>query len=59
MQNIFCHVGKNLQTFNHFTAFSVLLPEKQSMREAIEHLLARYLDILPLFLAPARPMKVE
>ena len=59
MQNIFCHVGQNLPPFNHFTVFSVLLPEKQSMREAIEHLLARYLDILPLFLAPARPMKVE
>ena len=37
----------------------VNIPEKQSILEAIEHLLARYLEILPLFLAPARPMKVE
>lgn len=29
------------------------------MREAIVHLLARYLEMRPLFLAPARPMKVE
>ena len=35
------------------------LPLKQSMREAMEHLLARYLEIRPLFLGPARPMKVE
>lgn len=34
-------------------------PEKQSIREAIVHLFARYLEILPLFLAAARPMKVE
>lgn len=34
-------------------------PEKQSMREAMVHLLARYLEIRPLFLAAARPMKVE
>ena len=25
----------------------------------MEHLLARYLEMRPLFLAPARPMKVE
>ena len=37
----------------------VLLPLKQSMRDAMEHLLARYREIRPLFLAPARPMKVE
>ena len=37
----------------------VTIPEKQSILEAMEHLLARYLEILPLFLAPARPMKVE
>ena len=36
-----------------------ILPEKQSILEAMEHLLARYLEILPLFLAPALPMKVE
>lgn len=34
-------------------------PEKQSMREAMVHLLARYLEMRPLFLAAARPMKVE
>lgn len=34
-------------------------PEKQSMREAIVHLFARYLEMRPLFLAAARPMKVE
>ena len=34
-------------------------PEKQSILDAIEHLLARYLDILPLFFAPARPINVE
>lgn len=59
MQEIFFNVVKNVQIFYHRPPLSVLLPEKQSMREAIEHLLARYLDILPLFLAPARPMKVE
>lgn len=35
------------------------VPEKQSILDAIEHLLAKYLEILPLFLAPARPMNVE
>lgn len=34
-------------------------PEKQSIREAIVHLFARYLEMRPLFLAAARPMKVE
>lgn len=34
-------------------------PEKQSMREAMVHLLARYREMRPLFLAAARPMKVE
>lgn len=29
------------------------------MREAMVHLLARYLEMRPLFLAAARPMKVE
>lgn len=29
------------------------------MREAMVHLLARYREIRPLFLAAARPMKVE
>lgn len=29
------------------------------MREAMVHLLARYLEMRPLFFAPARPMKVE
>ena len=32
--------------------------EKQSIREAIEHLLARKREMRPLFLVPARPMKV-
>lgn len=34
-------------------------PLKQSILDAIEHLFARYLDILPLFLAAARPIYVE
>lgn len=34
------------------------LPEKQSMRDAIEHLFARKREIRPLFLDPARPMNV-
>lgn len=34
-------------------------PEKQSIREAMVHLFARYLEMRPLFLAAARPMKVE
>merc|ERR1712108_79264 len=33
--------------------------EKQSMRQAIEALLAKKREIRPLFLAAARPMKVE
>ncbi|KAL2727229.1 hypothetical protein V1478_007507 [Vespula squamosa] len=32
---------------------------KQSILDAIEHLLAKYLEILPLFLVPARPINVE
>ena len=35
------------------------LPEKQSILEAIEHLFAKYLEIRPLFLVPARPIKDE
>lgn len=35
------------------------IPEKQSIREAILHLFARYREMRPLFLAAARPMKVE
>ena len=35
------------------------LPEKQSILDAIEHLFAKYLEIRPLFLAPARPMNEE
>ena len=34
-------------------------PEKQSILLASVHLLARFLEILPLFLAAARPMNVE
>lgn len=34
-------------------------PEKQSMRDAMVHLLAKYREMRPLFLAAARPMKVE
>ena len=37
----------------------LFLPLKQSIREAMEHLLARYREILPRFLAPARPIYVE
>ena len=33
--------------------------EKQSIREAIEHLFARYREIRPLFFCCARPMKEE
>ena len=33
--------------------------EKQSIHEAILHLFARYREMRPMFLAAARPMKVE
>ena len=33
--------------------------EKQLIREAILHLFARYREMRPMFLAAARPMKVE
>lgn len=46
-------------TFNDKAALHSRSPEKQSMREAMVHLLARYLEMRPLFLAAARPMKVE
>jgi len=32
---------------------------KQSIREAMEHLLAKNLEIRPLFFAPARPINEE
>ena len=35
------------------------IPEKQSIREAMEHLFAKNRDIRPLCLGPARPMKEE
>jgi hypothetical protein len=35
------------------------VPVKQSILEAIEHLLARYREMRPLFLAPALPINVE
>jgi len=35
------------------------LPVKQSILEAMEHLLAKYLEIRPLFLAAARPINEE
>ena len=35
------------------------LPAKQSILDAMEHLFARYLEIRPLFLVPARPIKEE
>ena len=35
------------------------LPEKQSIREAIEHLLAKNREIRPLCFGPALPIKVE
>jgi len=39
--------------------FEVGATLKQSTRDAIAHLFARYLEIFPLFLRPARPIKVE
>lgn len=44
---------------SHPTANPLPIPEKQSIREAILHLFARYREMRPLFLAAARPMKVE
>lgn len=35
------------------------LPAKQSILDAIEHLFAKYLEMRPLFLVPALPMKDE
>ena len=35
------------------------LPEKQSILEAIEHLLAKYREILPLLVVAALPINVE
>lgn len=43
---------------NHFILVYIL-PEKQSILDAMEHLLARYLEILPLFFEPALPIKLE
>lgn len=37
----------------------ICLPEKQSIREAIEHLFARYRANRPLLRAEARPIKEE
>ena len=34
-------------------------PLKQSILDAMEHLFAKYREILPLFLGPALPMKEE
>lgn len=34
-------------------------PEKQSILDAMEHLLAKYREMRPLFLVPALPIKVE
>jgi len=36
-----------------------VIPAKQSIRDAMEHLLARYREIRPLFFVAARPMNVE
>ena len=44
-------------TSNYILMYPV--PVKQSILEAIEHLLARYLEMRPLFLAPALPINVE
>lgn len=52
----------NFTPGNPYTFFfypSVHLPVKQSILEAIEHLLARYLDMRPLFFTPALPMNDE
>jgi len=43
---------------NDFKLLSIL-PEKQSILDAMEHLLAKYLDIRPLFFLLARPIKEE
>lgn len=45
----------------YYTLISIeyYLPEKQSILDAMEHLLARYRLMRPLFLSPARPMNVE
>ena len=40
-------------------AHRVSSPLKQSILEAMEHLLAKYREILPLFFVPALPMKDE
>lgn len=49
----------NLKVAALYTGMGRVSPEKQSMREAMVHLLARYREMRPLFLAAARPMKVE
>ncbi len=49
----------NFNSINIFSLFGQLIPAKQSIREAIEHLLARNREILPLFGILARPMNVE
>mmetsp|Transcript_107338 Transcript_107338/g.269216 ORF Transcript_107338/g.269216 Transcript_107338/m.269216 type:complete len:217 (-) Transcript_107338:757-1407(-) len=46
-------------SFNFSPKMVVASSEKQSMRDAIEHLFARYLEMRPLFFCWARPMKVE
>ena len=38
---------------------SAIIPEKQSIREAIEHLLAKNREMRPLCFGPALPIKVE
>merc|ERR1712078_720898 len=46
-------------SFNFCPKMVVASSEKQSILDAMEHLFARYREILPLFLDCARPMKVE
>jgi len=52
---------ESMMEINQFKDISVdiSLPEKESSREAIEHLLARKREIRPLFVVPARPIPTK
>lgn len=47
-------IGKKMRNMQRFYK-----PVKQSILEAIEHLLAKYLEIRPLFFLLARPINDE
>lgn len=49
----------SIYSFNASPNLLVGTSEKESSLAAIAHLLAKYLDILPLFFYPALPIKVE